>query len=119
MSLANLPGVTLSDRPTMKIAPVRPAKPSNAPEPEPRAGLRARLWLGCIAGGAAGVHVDDLAVATDGTRVAVAWTQADATAYAENLQKDTSGRFTGDGALIHPGWIAARSPSWRRNDRSI
>lgn len=53
MSLANLPGVTLSDRPTMKIAPVRPAKPSTAPEPEPRAGLRARLWLGCIAGGAA------------------------------------------------------------------
>ncbi len=37
----------------MKIAPVRPAKPVSSPEPEPRAGLRARLWLGCVAGGAA------------------------------------------------------------------
>ena len=38
----------------------------------------------------------------------VPWSEADASAYAENLQKDTSGRFNGPGALVHPGWIAAR-----------
>ncbi len=38
----------------------------------------------------------------------VPWMEADATVYAEKLQKDESGRFTGAGGLIHPGWIAAR-----------
>jgi len=32
----------------------------------------------------------------------------EATAYATNLQRDESGRFAGEGALVHPGWIAAR-----------
>ena len=32
----------------------------------------------------------------------------DASLYATNLQKDGSGRFTGEGAFVHPGWIAAR-----------
>ena len=32
----------------------------------------------------------------------------EASLYATNLQKDGSGRFTGEGALVHPGWIAAR-----------
>lgn len=32
----------------------------------------------------------------------------DATTYATKLQRDESGRFAGDGGLIHPGWIAAR-----------
>lgn len=38
----------------------------------------------------------------------VPWTEADASAYGESLQQDTSGRFAGPGAIIHPGWIAAR-----------
>lgn len=38
----------------------------------------------------------------------VPYSVEDATAYATNLQKDASGRFTGEGALVHPGWIAAR-----------
>jgi ribosomal protein S18 acetylase RimI-like enzyme/acyl dehydratase len=38
----------------------------------------------------------------------VPYSVEDATAYATNLQKDGSGRFTGEGALVHPGWIAAR-----------
>ena len=38
----------------------------------------------------------------------VPWAEAEASAYAENLQKDTSGRFSGPAALVHPGWIAAR-----------
>ena len=38
----------------------------------------------------------------------VRWSEADASAYAENLQQDTSGRFSGPGGLVHPGWIAAR-----------
>ncbi len=38
----------------------------------------------------------------------VPWSAADASAYAENLQQDTTGRFNGPAPLIHPGWIAAR-----------
>ncbi len=38
----------------------------------------------------------------------VPYSLEDARAYATNLQKDTSDRFAGDAALIHPGWIAAR-----------
>lgn len=40
--------------------------------------------------------------------MAVPWSEADASGYAEHLQKDTSGQFNGPGALAHPGWIAAR-----------
>ena len=36
------------------------------------------------------------------------WLHADASGYATNLQKDTSERFNGPEALVHPGWIAAR-----------
>ena len=36
------------------------------------------------------------------------WLHADASGYATNLQKDTSKRFNGPEALVHPGWIAAR-----------
>ncbi len=32
----------------------------------------------------------------------------EASLHATNLQQDGSGRFTGEGALVHPGWIAAR-----------
>lgn len=38
----------------------------------------------------------------------VPYSVEEASVYATNLQKDGSGRFTGEGALIHPGWIAAR-----------
>jgi ribosomal protein S18 acetylase RimI-like enzyme/acyl dehydratase len=38
----------------------------------------------------------------------VPYSVEDATAYATNLQQDGSGRFAGEGALVHPGWIAAR-----------
>ncbi|MFN8616883.1 MAG: GNAT family N-acetyltransferase [Dehalococcoidia bacterium] len=38
----------------------------------------------------------------------VRWSTEEASAYAEHLQKDTSGRFNGARALAHPGWIAAR-----------
>ncbi|MEO8539652.1 MAG: GNAT family N-acetyltransferase [bacterium] len=36
------------------------------------------------------------------------WLATDASSYATNLQKDTSERFNGSAALVHPGWIAAR-----------
>ena len=38
----------------------------------------------------------------------VPYSVEDANTYARNLQRDDSGRFTGDAPLIHPGWIAAR-----------
>lgn len=38
----------------------------------------------------------------------VRWSAEEASVYAEKLQKDTSGRFSGAAPLAHPGWIAAR-----------
>ena len=38
----------------------------------------------------------------------VPYSVEDATTYATKLQKDESGRFAGEGCLVHPGWVAAR-----------
>lgn len=38
----------------------------------------------------------------------IPWSVEEASKYAEDLQRETSGRFNGPGALVHPGWIAAR-----------
>jgi len=38
----------------------------------------------------------------------VPYSVEDASTYATRLQQDTSARFNGPGAIVHPGWIAAR-----------